>query len=344
MVDLRKTWKNVDKRALAAGFLSCLALGMVLFGLNITNRFDLGFKTRRVSNFKEDDSWADRSFTERLKVKRGSYNESYAVGSLRSINYTETASSPVSTPDHTPIPRKIIRNANMDIIVSSPEQTATDLQQMVTELGGYVVHYERRQVENSSAAIDLRIPAEKLDVARERVRKAASKVSNENVSTDDVTARYVDVQAHLRNMRAEEQQYLDILKTAKSVEDVLAVREKISDVRDRIERTQGEFNVLEHDIAMSSLHVQINSESSAAEAKWEPWKNFRRSFREALGGLERYMNGVVALVLWLPILILWLLTLAIVLLVLWKTLAWGWRQASSFGWVGSGSERSEKKE
>ena len=45
-----------------------------------------------------------------------------------------------------------------------------------------------------------------------------------------------------RNLKAEEQQYLLILKQAKTVKDKLDVSEKLSDVRGQTEQQQAEFN------------------------------------------------------------------------------------------------------
>ena len=81
------------------------------------------------------------------------------------------------------------------------------------------------------------------------------RTDREQVSGRDVTREFYDNEAHLRNLRAEEQQYLAIMKQAHTVPDMLEVSEKLSDVRDRIERLQAQIQVMTHDIEMSAVSI-----------------------------------------------------------------------------------------
>jgi TfoX/Sxy family transcriptional regulator of competence genes len=59
-----------------------------------------------------------------------------------------------------------------------------------------------------------------------------------------VTKQYVDQEARLRNLRAQEQQYLGILRKAATVKDTLEVSDKLNEVRGAIEERQAEFEAL----------------------------------------------------------------------------------------------------
>jgi hypothetical protein len=72
----------------------------------------------------------------------------------------------------------------------------------------------------------------------------AARVDREEIKSEDVTRQYVDIDARLRNMRAEEERYLEILKRAATVKDTLDVTQHLADVRGRIEQAQGEMNLL----------------------------------------------------------------------------------------------------
>ena len=76
------------------------------------------------------------------------------------------------------------------------------------------------------------------------IRKLGLRVENEKIAAEDVTRQYVDQDASIRNLRAEEAQYLTILKRATTVKDMLAVTENLSEVRGQIEQQQAEFNAL----------------------------------------------------------------------------------------------------
>ena len=87
-----------------------------------------------------------------------------------------------------------------------------------------------------SAQVTVRIPADHFEEARSQVRAIAKSVEQDIIEARDVTREYVDQEAALRNARAEEQQYLLILKRAASVKDVLEVSSKLAEVRAHIDR------------------------------------------------------------------------------------------------------------
>ena len=59
-----------------------------------------------------------------------------------------------------------------------------------------------------------------------------------------MTKQYIDQGARLRNLQAEERQYLAILKRAATVKDTLEVSGKLDEVRSAIEQQQAEFDAL----------------------------------------------------------------------------------------------------
>lgn len=49
------------------------------------------------------------------------------------------------------------------------------------------------------------------------IRKFAARIESEKTDATDVTKQYVDLQARIRNLRAEEAQYLTIMRSAGKV-------------------------------------------------------------------------------------------------------------------------------
>src|SRR5437016_13597862 len=90
----------------------------------------------------------------------------------------------------------------------------------------------------------IRVPVGKFELNRALIIKLSQLVENERAKAEDVTKRYVDEDARLRNLRVQEAQYLAILKLARTVKDTLEVSEKLSQTRGEIEEQQSEFNSL----------------------------------------------------------------------------------------------------
>jgi hypothetical protein len=110
------------------------------------------------------------------------------------------------------------------------------------------------------------------------VRALGTRVSNEKVTGQDVTEEYVDLEARIRAQRAVEEQYLSVLKEAKAIPDILAVQQKLGEVRTEIERAEGRRRFLENQTSLSTITVHVARHIAAVEASGP---GFGRSVREA---------------------------------------------------------------
>ncbi len=225
--------------------------------------------------------------------------------------------------------RKIVRTGTLQLVVKDAPTAVQQLQALAQGLGGYVESSTLTQVgETMNGSVKLRIPAARFDEARMGARGIGLRVESETVEASDVTRQFVDLEASLRNFRAEEAQYLEIMKRASKTEDVLQVAEHLSDVRGRIERTQGELNLLSHQVDMSTLTINLVAQAEARVwgLEWRPLANARRAVRGLLAGLADYADSMVALLLYLPLILLWIATVVFFAVIAWKLLRWVWKR------------------
>lgn len=240
--------------------------------------------------------------------------------------------------------RKIIRNASLSLIVNDVSESTQKITSVASAAGGFIEKATQTNTAGHSASITVRVPAQKLDQVMAEVKRLAASVENESVEVRDVTREYIDVDAHLRNAKAEEAQYLLILKRAVTIKDTLDVTEKLSDVRGRIEQLQGEMNYLSSQIEMSTLEISLRSEAEATVAgiHWRPLRQAKIAVSEMLSGLADWADAVIAFVVNLPLILVWLFSIVVLLVVavriivfLWRRFGpkmswrWPWRPASS---------------
>ena len=225
--------------------------------------------------------------------------------------------SPIAAPD-----RKLIHNAELGLTVADVRTAAEHIRKITEAGGGQIDNLEITEGAGGSLAATLvvRVPAAGLENALAEYKKLAMRTDREQVSTRDVTREFYDNDAHLRNLRAEEQQYLTIMKQARSVAETLAVSEKLSDVRDRIERLQTQIQVMTHDVEMSAVSIALAQESDTRVfgIHWRPLYNAKVSLRELLVGLGEWMDWVIAVFIKLPLIFLWTLTVGAITWVVWK--------------------------
>ena len=87
----------------------------------------------------------------------------------------------------------------------------------------------------------------------------------------DVTEQYTDLEAQLRNAKAQEEVYLEILKQAKTVEDILLVQDRLGNIRAVIEGLEGRIKYLENATSYSTITVSLQEEPVVRA----PTKEFR---------------------------------------------------------------------
>ena len=162
--------------------------------------------------------------------------------------------------------RKIIRNADITMEVDS----TTDAQHRVTSIaeanGGFVVTSEAKQrehVDPQKRTLDIklvvRIPSERFGPALDQIKQLADNLPGENVSGQDVTEDFIDLEARTKTQKALESQFLEIMKQAKSVEDALEVQRQIAEVRTDIEKLEGRKRFLENRSSLSTITVNIQA-------------------------------------------------------------------------------------
>jgi hypothetical protein len=228
--------------------------------------------------------------------------------------------------------RKVIRTGSMEMIVAHPSETAERIESMAEAMGGYVVSADGGGENAAAGTLTIRVPAVRFEEARAAIRKLGVRVESEKIDAQDVTRQYVDQDASIRNLRAEELQYLSILKQATTVKDMLAVSEKLSDVRGQIEQQQAEFNGLSRQVETVAITISLRTE---AEEKvfglnWRPTYQLKLALRDGLESLANYGTAVATIFFYLPAILLWVGTILAGIVGTWRAARWvGTRW---FGW------------
>ncbi|MBI5732854.1 DUF4349 domain-containing protein, partial [Candidatus Jorgensenbacteria bacterium] len=136
----------------------------------------------------------------------------------------------------------------------------------------------------------------------------------------------VDLEAQIKNLRLEEGQYQAIMQRSGTIPDTLQVAQRLSDVRGRIERLQGQIQYLSRQVDMSTISVSLTAEADVEVfgIRWRPLFVIKQAFRDALSGVTGYIDWLVRFVLRLPVVALWLATIIAGVIIAWRLLRWVW--------------------
>lgn len=263
---------------------------------------------------------------------KGYMTDSYDAGAPMPSSVSRMASSKIMIEESAVAgDRKVVRSGSLSLLVEKTEDAILTIKDIAESLGGFVeassvydspdVIYARTgedKVSNKYGNISIRVPSTSFDQAINDIRSIAIKVERDSSNTRDVSTEYVDMEAQLKNLRAEEEQYLSVMKKAVKVEDILNVSSRLADVRGRIERMQAQFNYLSKQVDMSTITVDMRAEADieSVGTSWRPVSVAKQAVQDMLTSLVGYADGLIVFIVNIPILLLRLL-ITIIWLALW---------------------------
>lgn len=224
--------------------------------------------------------------------------------------------------------RKLVRTSCIDLLVKRPAESAEKIRSLTERVGGFLVKSQMNGAQDASnASLTIRVSAAHFAEVGTEIRKLALRVESEQMEAQDVTKQYVDQEAHQRNLRAQEAQYLTILKQAKTVKETLDVSEKLHGVRGEIEQQQAEFETLSKQVETVAITVSLHSETEANVfgVHWRPLYELKLAMLQGLEGLADYATAMFSLMFYLPAILLWLATILLGAALAWKILRIGVR-------------------
>ncbi len=218
---------------------------------------------REPANEQARGSGQQRTYAIQMAEKRGGggggggrNTDDASTVSLASISTVYAATEAID--------RKIVRNGELTLETESPTDGLRKITAAAESHGGFVVTSEFKQnpvaagaKPSQSVTVIARVPASQFASALDQIRNAGERVIQEKVSGQDVSEEYLDVEARLRNKKALEGQFLEIMKQARKVEDALDVQSQLADVRTEIERLEGRRRFLENQAALSTITTTL---------------------------------------------------------------------------------------
>lgn len=214
--------------------------------------------------------------------------------------------------------RKLIRNATVEAETQDMDGFLSGLEAKTAAAGGYVermetYHGSDRSTARRYAYLTLRIPADDLDSFLSQVGEI-SNVIRRSISMNDVTTQYVDTESQKKALEVEQERLLALLEKAESLEDILALEERLTDVRYRLESLTTQLRTLDNQIDYSTVELEIREVRELTEEEPEGfWARLGSGFVQSL---RRAGVGIADAFAWFVIALPYLAILAAVFLVI----------------------------
>ena len=195
--------------------------------------------------------------------------------------------------------RKLIQTAYIDAETEDLDAVLQQLDARIAELGGYI---ENSNVRNGSAYsgkryrsadITVRIPAKDLDSFIDKVSGLSNIVSSRK-TVEDVTLNYVATESRVKALQTEETRLLELLAKADSLDDLLTVEARLTEVRTELEEVTSALRVLENQVDYATLHLTVSEVTEFTDTT-EPetvWQRIGDGFVKNLKGAGSFLEDV----------------------------------------------------
>jgi hypothetical protein len=152
--------------------------------------------------------------------------------------------------------KKLIKTATLELQVKNFKSYSKELGQLVKRYGGYISSENQVQAAGKlENTVTIKVPVPEFEDMVDGVENAGIKTDEKTIQTEDVTGTISDGQARLIAKRKVRERYLDLLKQAKNMEEILVVQKEINGLQENIEAVSGQVNLLQHSSALSTIHL-----------------------------------------------------------------------------------------
>lgn len=272
---------------------------------------------------------------EEAAYKEGAYDmDSAAVSNAAMGNRMEVSedtglsNTGEQLPQEAATDRKLIRTVNLSVETEGFDVLLDSIQEKVTELGGYVermdenngsVYYHTNNYRNAS--LTARIPADQLDAFLD-VMAENSNITYRSESVEDVTLQYVDVQSHLKALRAQQDRLMELVEQAETVEELVYLEDQLTEVRYQIQSLESQMRTMNNQINYATVYIdveEVRTYTPVTEMEKSAWERMQEGFLHNCRNMSRDVEEFfIGLVIRLPYIVLWVILILVVTLVIRK--------------------------
>ncbi len=156
------------------------------------------------------------------------------------------------------IGKQVISQASVSLEVNTVSTALSQVETMAQNLGGSVDSMSSNGAQNQEqATVTIRVPQDQFLTALDKLQSLGT-VQNQNITSQDVTQQYIDLQAQLNSAQLEEQSLQAILAKATTVADEIAIQEQLTQVIAQAENLQGQIDYIQNQVDMATITVTLN--------------------------------------------------------------------------------------
>jgi hypothetical protein len=156
------------------------------------------------------------------------------------------------------IEQKIIRNGNLRFETNNLETTYEQIKIAVKKGKAFIQNdSEGKEYASVYRRITVRIPSENFDSFIKDISTGVAYFDNKEISSQDVTEEYIDIDARLKAKKKLENRYLELLAKATKMSEMLAIEAQLSAIREEIEAKEGQLRYMQSQVSLSTVTIEF---------------------------------------------------------------------------------------
>jgi major membrane immunogen (membrane-anchored lipoprotein) len=195
--------------------------------------------------------------------------------------------------------RMVIYNALIEMEVKNFKDTQETIQKHIDDVNGYIVESNSNNdgLERSSGHLTARVPRQYFQQFIEQLEKISVKIHNQNISGQDVTEEYKDLESRLKAKRAVEERLLQFMKEAKTTKDLLDISDNLANVQEEIEQIVGKMKYLENQSSLSTVTIHFFENKvvipDLEKDQLNTWEKIKKQFMDSINFLLIAGSGLL---------------------------------------------------
>ncbi|MEO9534113.1 MAG: DUF4349 domain-containing protein [Crocinitomicaceae bacterium] len=195
--------------------------------------------------------------------------------------------------------RKLIKTANLSFEVENLNDRTKVIRKALQKYKGYTLSEEDfTTYDRENIQMEMKVPSENFEAFLADVSEGVEHFESKDISAQDVTEEFIDIEARIKTKKEVEQQFIGLLEKANSINDIMEIEERIGYVRQEIESAEGRLKYLASNTSYSTVSLSYFVQLE------EPSKYGREFSDSFYGGWDVFVMLFVGLTALWPFIIL----------------------------------------
>ena len=194
------------------------------------------------------------------------------------------------------IQRKLIKRGDVSFETNDLVKTRKHIEETLQKYKGYISEdNQHKSLDNITTNLTVRIPSESFDAFLNDLSTEVDKFDHKNISVNDVTEQFLDIEARLGVKKALEARYNELLQKATSVKEILEIEKELAGVRSDIESMEGRLQYLQNQVSYSTLSIRYYKVEVTKSSSKSFWRHLANAFFNGIDNIKWFFIGLVTI-------------------------------------------------